>query len=74
MILYEDGEQFNVPSKWLEEHDKQMRDEVVDEFTEKLEKAIKDDINDEIISMFDGGTVMGAVKFIAEQMKGEQNE
>lgn len=60
-------------AKWLDEHDKALIEQTIDRFKEELEKTIKEDINDEIISMFDGGTIMEAVEYVAEQLK-EQNK
>ena len=42
MIVYEDGEQFNVPSKWLADHDKQIKDEVI----QKIYDIVISDITD----------------------------
>lgn len=65
MILYEDGELFNVPPKWLADHDKQIRDEVIEE-------CIK-----EILAEFcENNEKLVPVKVVRrlKQMKGEQNE
>lgn len=37
MIVYEDGEQFNVPSKWLADHDKQIKDEVIEDIIQEMD-------------------------------------
>jgi len=63
MIVYENGEQFNVPTKWLAEHDKQIRVEVIDELLNKLEYKFFDD------GLWDC-VVKEDVYEIAEQMKG----
>ena len=64
MIIYEDGEQFNVPTKWLADHDKQIRDDVIGEFVERVEK--------ENINIYE--QPINCVRKVAMQMKGEQNE
>lgn len=51
------------------EHDKRIRAEVIDDFTIKLENAIQEDIDDDVINQWDKGTFMGCVKFAAEQLK-----
>lgn len=41
MIVYEDGEQFNVPPKWLEYHDKQVRADTLEELYSETDKYFK---------------------------------
>ena len=53
----------------IKEHDKQIKAEVIDDFTIKLENAIQEDIDDDVINQWDKGTFMGCVKFVAEQLK-----
>ena len=64
MIIYEDGEQFNVPTKWLADHDNQIRDDVIGEFVERVEN--------ENINIYE--QPINCVRKVAMQMKGEQNE
>lgn len=57
----------------LDEYEQTIRaDErvkVIEEFVIKLENAIQEDIDDNVISQWDKGTFMGCVKFVAEQLK-----
>lgn len=45
------------------------RVKVIEDFTIKLENAIQEDIDDNVISQWAKGTFMGCVKFVAEQLK-----
>ena len=45
------------------------RAKVIDDFTIKLENAIQEDVDDNVISQWDKGTFMGCVRFVAEQLK-----
>lgn len=60
MIIYEDGEQFNVPSKWLVDHDKQI---IENTFT-VLNQALKDLGQDRIPRFI--------LDCVADKVKGEQ--
>lgn len=62
MIIYENGEMYNVPPKWLSDHDKQIRNKVIEEFVDSLTcQACFTNMQKD------------AIRIYAEQLKGEQN-
>ena len=62
------GEQYIVPREWIEEHDKQIRAEVIEEFLKKDKEC--PERNEECNYMYSEIT---CIECIAEQLK-EQNK
>lgn len=77
MIVYENGEQFNVPSKWLAEHDKQIMNEAIEEFAHELKETFNQETPSNM-SCYEKYFALDDcrmwIDIIANIMKGEQNE
>lgn len=55
---------------WIEEHDKQIKADAIDEFINKLEKELlTDEVKENLLSKSQVGVVIGCARFLSEQVK-----
>lgn len=73
MIIYEDGEQYNVPTKWLEEHNAKVRADAIKGVRTKIIKITDEHIEKygaDIIELYTD-VVSEFKEWLVEQLKEE---